>query len=128
MISIINIAADHLIQSGVTAGQRIAIDGYNVLITIEAAMSGGCIFKARDGCLRDLASIHGTYRKVNETIPALQLIGEFLKEKNTAVAGTPAFDYWKNQRANVIFRKLPELDSRINNLEKATKQTDKQSR
>jgi len=62
------------------AGQYIAVDGYNVLITIEAAMSGGVIFKGRDGCFRDLASIHGTYRKVAETIPALQLIGEFLQE------------------------------------------------
>jgi len=63
-------------------GQPIAIDGYNVLITIEAAMGGGVIFKGRDGCFRDLASIHGTYRKITETIPALQLIGEFLKEIN----------------------------------------------
>jgi len=62
------------------AGQPIAMDGYNVLITIEAAMSGGVIFKGRDGCFRDLASIHGTYRKVTETIPAVELIGEFLKE------------------------------------------------
>jgi hypothetical protein len=62
------------------AGQEIAIDGYNVLITIEAAMSGGIIFKGRDGCFRDLASIHGTYRKVTETIPALQLVAEFLKD------------------------------------------------
>jgi hypothetical protein len=62
------------------AGQPIAIDGYNVLITVEAAMSGGLIFRGRDGCYRDLASIHGTYRKVTETIPAVQLIGEFLKE------------------------------------------------
>jgi hypothetical protein len=61
-------------------GQPIAIDGYNVLITVEAAMSGGVIFKGRDGCFRDLASIHGTYRKVTETIPAVQLIGDFLKE------------------------------------------------
>jgi hypothetical protein len=63
-------------------GQAIVIDGYNVLITIEAAMSGACIFKGRDGCFRDLASIHGTYRKVTETIPAVQLIGEFLKVHN----------------------------------------------
>jgi len=61
-------------------GQHIAIDGYNVLITIEAAMSSGVIFKGRDGCYRDLASIHGTYRKVTETIPAVLLIGNFLKE------------------------------------------------
>ncbi len=62
------------------AGQSIAIDGYNVLITVEAAMSGGVIFKGRDGCFRDLASIHGTYRKVTETIPAVELIGGFLRE------------------------------------------------
>jgi hypothetical protein len=62
------------------AGRSIAIDGYNVLITVEAAMSGGLIFKGRDGCFRDLASIHGTYRKVAETIPAVELIGRFLHQ------------------------------------------------
>ncbi|MBN1392788.1 MAG: DUF434 domain-containing protein [Sedimentisphaerales bacterium] len=62
------------------SGRPIAIDGYNVLITIEAAMSGACVFKGRDGCFRDLAGIHGTYRKVTETIPAVELIGKFLKE------------------------------------------------
>lgn len=65
------------------AGQSITIDGYNVLITVEAAMSGGVIFKGRDGCFRDLASIHGTYRKVTETIPAVKLIGDFLGQVNT---------------------------------------------
>jgi len=62
------------------ADKSIAIDGYNVLITIEAAMSGGVILKGRDGCFRDLASVHGTYRKVTETIPAMELIGQFLCE------------------------------------------------
>ncbi len=61
-------------------GRALAIDGYNLLITIEAAMSGGLIFQGRDGCCRDLASIHGTYRRVEETIPALELIGAFLAE------------------------------------------------
>jgi len=62
------------------ADQPIAIDGYNVLITIEAAVSGAIIFEGRDGCLRDLASVHGTYRKVTETIPAIELIGNFLRQ------------------------------------------------
>jgi hypothetical protein len=62
------------------AGQIIAIDGYNLLITIEAAMSGGLIFRGRDGCCRDLASIHGTYRRVSETQPAIELIGGFLQQ------------------------------------------------
>jgi hypothetical protein len=62
------------------SGKQVAVDGYNLLITIEAAMSGGIVFKGRDGCYRDLASIHGTYRKVTETIPAIELIGNYLKE------------------------------------------------
>lgn len=62
------------------AGQEVAVDGYNLLITIEAAMSGGLIFRGRDGCCRDLASIHGTYRRVSETQPAIELIGGFLQQ------------------------------------------------
>ena len=61
-------------------GQPLAIDGYNLLITTEAALSGAFLFRGRDGCLRDLAGIHGTYRKVEETMPALRCIGRFLGE------------------------------------------------
>ncbi len=58
--------------------QSVEIDGFNVLTTIEAALSGGVILHARDGCFRDMASMHGSYRKVDETRPALRLIGELL--------------------------------------------------
>ncbi|MHC4326384.1 MAG: DUF434 domain-containing protein [Planctomycetota bacterium] len=75
--------SEHRIEAKNLAGQSVAVDGYNVLITVEAAMSGGAIFAGRDGCFRDLASIHGTYRKVTETIPALSLIAEFLQELGT---------------------------------------------
>ena len=71
---------EHQVEIVDIAGKDIAIDGYNVLITIEAAMSNGLIFEGRDGCFKDLASIHGTYRKVSETIPAVLLIGQFLKD------------------------------------------------
>jgi hypothetical protein len=64
-------------------GRRpMAIDGYNVLITLEAALSGAFLFEGRDGCLRDLASIHGTYRRVEETLPAVERIGAFLTERS----------------------------------------------
>jgi len=62
---------------------ELAIDGYNLLITIESALSGGCIFRGRDKCLRDLASIHGTYRKVSETIPSIELVGKCLSGLGT---------------------------------------------
>ena len=64
------------------AGRDILIDGYNVLITIESAMSSGFLFVGRDSCLRDLAGLHGTYRKVTETIPAIELINKALAELN----------------------------------------------
>ena len=58
--------------------KRIIIDGYNLLITIEAALGKGIIILCQDGCYRDLASVHGTYRKVVETVPAIELIADFL--------------------------------------------------
>lgn len=57
-------------------GQPVIVDGYNVLITIEAALSGGVLMAGADACIRDLASIHGTYRKVEETLGALETIAE----------------------------------------------------
>lgn len=59
-------------------GGAIGIDGYNLLITVESALSSGLILIGRDGCHRDLASVHGTYRKVEETIPAVELIADYL--------------------------------------------------
>lgn len=56
------------------------IDGYNVLTSIEAALSGGLILHARDGCYRDMASMHGSYRKVAETIPAIVILGALLSQ------------------------------------------------
>jgi hypothetical protein len=55
-------------------GRPSGVDGYNLLITVESALSGGLVVVGRDGCYRDLASIHGTYRKVDETRPAVELI------------------------------------------------------
>lgn len=60
------------------AGAELWIDGYNLLITTESALAGGVILAGRDGSFRDLASLHGTYREVSETLPALRLIGDTL--------------------------------------------------
>ncbi|MFK7904618.1 MAG: DUF434 domain-containing protein [Chitinophagales bacterium] len=57
---------------------HVFIDGFNLLITLESALSGGFIFKGRDGSRRDLASVHGTYKRVSETIEAIQLVGKIL--------------------------------------------------
>jgi hypothetical protein len=57
---------------------ELIVDGFNLLITIEAALSQGVLLVCRDSCIRDLASVHGSYRSVQETDRALQLIGETL--------------------------------------------------
>ena len=57
-------------------GRELWIDGYNVLTLVESALGGGIVLLCRDTCCRDIAGIHRRYRKVNETMPALQLVGE----------------------------------------------------
>ena len=59
-------------------GQVLLVDGYNVLITIEAALAGGVILASRDSTYRDLASLSGSFRKVEETVPALKLLAAHL--------------------------------------------------
>jgi hypothetical protein len=57
------------------AASTIRIDGYNLLTTIEAALGGGVVLAGRDTLYRDIAGLHGTWRRVQETIPALRLAG-----------------------------------------------------
>jgi hypothetical protein len=61
------------------------IDGYNLLTLVESALSGGIVIASRDECFRDIAGIHRRYRKVSETIPALQLIGEVISNLQVGV-------------------------------------------
>lgn len=52
----------------------IEIDGFNLLITLETALSGSPILACDDGVLRDLAGLHGTYSLIGSTDIALRLI------------------------------------------------------
>lgn len=61
-------------------GSRLAIDGYNVLITIESAIAGKTIILSDDGLVRDIAGVFGRYKTTPTTYQALELIFEALKE------------------------------------------------
>jgi len=61
-------------------GQELWLDGYNILTLLESALAGGIVLLGRDGCCRDIAGIHRRYRKVDETMPVLRLIGEAVSE------------------------------------------------
>lgn len=58
------------------ADEVLWVDGYNLLITTESALAGAVVLEAPDGCYRDLASVHSSYRRVEETLPAIRLLGE----------------------------------------------------
>lgn len=59
-----------------------AVDGFNLLITVEAALGGAYLIRGRDGCYRDLSGLHGTYRRVAETEAALTLTARHLAESS----------------------------------------------
>jgi hypothetical protein len=67
---------DHCISVEQLRNQSVIVDGFNVMITVEAALSRGPLLIGVDGCIRDLSSVHGSYRSVEETDRAISLIGE----------------------------------------------------
>jgi len=69
------------------AGRSLLIDGFNVLTTIEAALGGAVVLVCRDQACRDIAGVHGSYRKVAETVPALEKLAGALVELGVRQAG-----------------------------------------
>lgn len=53
----------------------IHIDGLNLIITLEVALSNSTLLKCMDGTLRDLAGLRGTYKLIDKTDIAIHLIG-----------------------------------------------------
>ncbi|MEQ8154798.1 MAG: DUF434 domain-containing protein [Clostridiaceae bacterium] len=56
------------------------IDGFNLIITLEVALSGSLIILGKDGVLRDLAGLRGNYSLIDNTDKALMLIGEAFRK------------------------------------------------
>lgn len=60
-------------------GQDLAIDGHNVLITIEAGLSGRPLILADDGLIRDISGLSGSFKKTETTDKAIQFIIDAMK-------------------------------------------------
>ena len=58
----------------------LAIDGHNVLITIEAGLSGRPLILADDGFVRDISGLSGSFKKTEMTEKAIRLIVTFLRK------------------------------------------------
>jgi hypothetical protein len=57
----------------------LAIDGYNVIITIEAGLSGRPLVLGDDGFIRDISGLSGNFKKTERTEEAVQLILDIIK-------------------------------------------------
>ncbi len=60
--------------------KKVAIDGFNVIITLEVALSASTLIRCMDGTIRDLAGLRGTYRIIDKTEKAIELLGDKLSE------------------------------------------------
>lgn len=66
------------VEAGALADAVVHVDGFNVIIGGESAWSGGLVLVGRDGAHRDLASVHGTYARVEETHGVLDALAQVL--------------------------------------------------
>ena len=73
---------ERICQETDLGGCDLIIDGFNVLTTVESALGGAPVLACRDETYRDIAGLHGTYRRVEETIPAIALLEETIKGLN----------------------------------------------
>lgn len=67
------------VESSDLKGKTVYLDGFNVLILLESLLSEAYIFEGLDGCIRDLSGVHGTYKRVNQTLRAIELLASFYR-------------------------------------------------
>jgi hypothetical protein len=58
----------------------LAIDGHNVVITIEAGLSGRPLILGDDGFIRDISGLSGSFKKTETTEKAIQFIIHAIKK------------------------------------------------
>lgn len=61
-------------------GKTVHIDGFNTIITLEIALCQSLILRCMDGTIRDLAGLRGTYRLIDETQKAVEIIADTLEQ------------------------------------------------
>lgn len=66
--------------SGAVPGGTLLIDGFNLIITLEAALSEKTVLlRCMDGTMRDLCGLRGTYRLLESTGQALEWIARAIR-------------------------------------------------
>jgi hypothetical protein len=69
-----------LVKMSEIGGEKVSIDGYNVLITVESILAKKPIIRCDDFIFRDISAVFGKHKITERTIQALRLIMKSLKE------------------------------------------------
>jgi UDP-3-O-[3-hydroxymyristoyl] glucosamine N-acyltransferase len=108
---------DNLIQ----VAHNVDVDT-NTVIAAQTGVSGStkigknCVIGGQVGLVGHIQLADGT--KIN----AQSGLSKSVTEPNTALMGSPAFDYKSSLKSQAIFRNLPDLDKRVKELEDMVKQ------
>ena len=112
-----------IIRSGVKLDNLIQI-GHNVEVgenTVMAALSGisGSTKLGKNCMVGGQVGFAGHIKIADGTRIGAQagILGE-IKEENTAIIGSPAFDIKQFMKSTVLFKRLPEMKTRIDRIEK----------
>lgn len=76
----VELRRDKEIKEGLE-GKIVNIDGFNTIITLEVALSNSILIKCMDGTIRDLAGLRGTYKIIDKTKVAVNLLFKALDER-----------------------------------------------
>ena len=99
--------------------------GQHTVIASQTGIAGSA--KIGDHCvLAGQVGMAGHVTLANRTtVTAQSGVGKNVKQEGTILQGSTAFDFKQNQRAQIVFRRLPELEQRVATLEKAQNTTEK---
>jgi hypothetical protein len=75
-----------LVKVGQISGEKVSIDGYNVLVTVESMLAGKPLIQCDDAVTRDISAVFGKHRITSRTIRALRIILKNLKESQAKEA------------------------------------------
>ncbi len=66
--------------------RHVMVDGFNLLVSLEAALGDGVLLLCQDSSVRDMSSVHGSYHAVAETERAILAVGRRLADLGVASA------------------------------------------
>ena len=99
--------------------------GRHTVIASQTGIAGSA--KIGDHCvLAGQVGMAGHVTLANKTtVTAQSGVGKNVKQEGTILQGSTAFEFKQNQRAQIVFRRLPELEQRVALLEKAKNAAEK---